>query len=112
MKTTCSSILRIARIAILPAILAGSGCSSDSSASRRASEVSAPSVEKLPALTSAQQLRVDRAVAMAKAIEANPDAGDEILKQHGMTEEGFEDLLFDIAGDPAMSQAYLEQLGA
>ncbi|MDZ4754412.1 MAG: hypothetical protein SGJ11_07935 [Phycisphaerae bacterium] len=112
MNTNHNWMLAVARFALVPAIFAGFACSSDSSTSRPASEVSTPPVEELSALTSAQRLKIDRAVAMAKAIEANPDAADEILKQHGMTEEGFEDLLFEIAGDPAMSQAYLDLLGA
>lgn len=47
-----------------------------------------------------------KAAALAKELEANPDDADAILKSHGMTQQQFEDLMFEIAADEALSEAY------
>jgi hypothetical protein len=49
--------------------------------------------------------------AIAKAIQANPERADAILSQNGMTEQLFDDLLYEIASDPEMSRAYSERVG-
>jgi hypothetical protein len=46
---------------------------------------------------------VTKAAAIADAIEANPDAIDEILAKHSMTADSFRDLMYDIAADAKMS---------
>lgn len=49
---------------------------------------------------------VQQAAEIANAIEAAPDRANEILEAHGMTAEQFEALLYEIAQDPAKSEAY------
>ena len=51
----------------------------------------------------------DRAVAaaaLANAIAANPAAADSILQAAGYTPAGFQELMYEIAADSAMSAAY------
>lgn len=48
-----------------------------------------------------------RAAAIAKAIDADPSEADAVLEAAGMTEEEYEQALFDIAADPKMSRAFL-----
>jgi hypothetical protein len=55
--------------------------------------------------------RVDKAVAVAKAVEANPGRADAVLREHGMTAQQFEDLMYEIAADPAMSEEYEARMG-
>jgi hypothetical protein len=50
--------------------------------------------------------RARAAAALAREIQADPDAAAEILAARGMTEEEFESLLYEIAADPAASEAY------
>jgi hypothetical protein len=49
---------------------------------------------------------VTRAVAMAKEIEADPDSVDAVLARHEMTVEQFDQMMYDISIDPALSDAY------
>lgn len=49
---------------------------------------------------------VQRAVAIAKAIEADPDATEQILETHGLTADDFEQMMYEISADPALSKAY------
>ena len=50
------------------------------------------------------------AAALAKRIQAQPDAADSILSEAGTDRAAFEALLYDIAADPAASRAYAEAL--
>ena len=47
--------------------------------------------------------KVEKAAAIANAIEADPDKADEILAKHSMTTESFRDLMYEIAADEKMS---------
>lgn len=49
---------------------------------------------------------VQHAVAIAREIEATPDDTDAILERHGLTVETFEDMMYEISADPALSKAY------
>jgi len=49
---------------------------------------------------------VQRAVEIARAIEADPDAAERILEDHGLTVEQFEQMMYDISADPDLSKAY------
>jgi hypothetical protein len=51
---------------------------------------------------------VDRAVATARAIQAEPAATDSILAAHGLTRAGFDSLMYAVAADPALARAYAE----
>ena len=50
--------------------------------------------------------RARSAAAIANAIAAKPAAADSILRAAGYTAEEFEQLMYDIAADSAMSAAY------
>jgi len=52
--------------------------------------------------------QVDRAVVTARAIQADPAAVDSILRAHGLTRPGFDSLLYAVAADPTLAQAYVE----
>lgn len=49
---------------------------------------------------------VQTAAMIAREVEANPDRAAEILESHGMTQESFQQLMYEIAADPARSEAY------
>jgi hypothetical protein len=49
---------------------------------------------------------VERAVAIAREIEADPDSTEEILASHDLDLERFEAMLYEIGGDPELSKAY------
>lgn len=53
---------------------------------------------------------VDRAVAIGKAIKAEPDRTEEILAERGMTIEELEELMYEIAADPELSERYQEEM--
>jgi hypothetical protein len=81
--------------------LALAGCSSGDGAAKGSGDAPANR-----ATAPAQQTKVDRAATIARAIQANPDNADEVLRQNGMSEQQFDDLLYEIAADPAMSAEY------
>jgi len=54
--------------------------------------------------------KVAKAVAVAKEIEANLENTDEILAKHGLDRDSLEQMMYDIARDPAMASAYEEGL--
>jgi len=49
---------------------------------------------------------VEKAVTIAKEIEADPDAVEEILERHGLDAEQFENMIYEISSDPELSRAY------
>jgi hypothetical protein len=53
---------------------------------------------------------VDRAVTLARAIQANPAATDSILAAQGLTRAGFDSLMYDVAADSALARAYTEAM--
>jgi|GEM_PF-6737474 len=55
--------------------------------------------------------RVDTAVRIAQSVQANPDRADAVLREHGMTVEEYEDLMYEIAADPAMSEEFNSRMG-
>ena len=50
----------------------------------------------------------EKAGAIAKAVAADATKIDDALKEHGMSADEFEALMFDIAKDPKRTDAYLE----
>jgi hypothetical protein len=60
---------------------------------------------------SATSSKVDTAVAIAREMEANPEQAEQVLQKRGMTEQQFEDLMYEIASDPALSDQYSKKLG-
>jgi hypothetical protein len=53
----------------------------------------------------------DKAVEVAREIETDSSSVEEILKQHGLTVEKFEDVLYEISGDKELSARFNEALG-
>ena len=49
---------------------------------------------------------VRQAVAITQEIEADPDAVEQILERHGLSVEQFEEMMYEISSDPALSRAY------
>jgi hypothetical protein len=49
-----------------------------------------------------------KAAAIADALAADATKVDDVLKQHGLTAEAYEELLFAIASDAARTKAYLD----
>lgn len=50
--------------------------------------------------------KVALAATIAKEIQAHPDQGTEILKKHNLTQDQFENLLYEIAADAELTQKY------
>lgn len=53
---------------------------------------------------------VQHAVAVGKALEANPAAADSILAAHSLTRAGLDSLMYAIAADSAMARKYSEAM--
>lgn len=71
-----------------------------------APEPEPPAQEEAVADAPAPSDAVQKAVEIAKAIEADPDAADQVLQSHGLTVEEFEQMMYEISADPALSKAY------
>lgn len=97
------------------AALALAACSGEPGAtesSRRPSGTVGAAAAPAPrALTDAERAMVDKAAAVARAIEANPEGAGQVLQQHGLTQEQFEAMLYDIAADPDLTAVYTARLG-
>ena len=63
-----------------------------------------------PGATSTVPPKAAKAAAVAKELKANPDDADAILGRHGMTQQQFEDLMFEIAADEELTKAYEQAL--
>lgn len=87
------------------ALIALAGCSSSGNTASSGPGAGSDSPARAT-MSSAASAKVDKAAAIARAIQARPENADEILRQHNMTEQQYEDLLYEIAADPAMSEAY------
>jgi hypothetical protein len=55
--------------------------------------------------------QVQKAVDIAKALEADPNRIEAILEEAVMTADEYEALLYDIAADPELSRLYNEAMG-
>lgn len=53
---------------------------------------------------------LDRAVEVARALQTHPSASDSILAAHGLTQAGFNALMYEIAADSALARAYTEAI--
>ncbi len=54
--------------------------------------------------------KVAKAVAIAKEIEGNMDDTDAILEKHGLDRDSLEQMMYEIARDPTLSNAYEQAL--
>jgi len=100
MTTTCTLIGAAAALGL-------AACSSNSGSGTGSGASATPSQNA----SAGQTTKVDRAAAIARAIRANPDNADDILRQNGMTEQQYESLMYEIAADPAMSAEYSAKVG-
>lgn len=92
--------------ALLIAIVA-TGCSSSSSTGDSSTESGAPPAAGAPTVEQARE-----AGTIARAIESEPSRMSEILAEHRMTAESLESLIFEIAKDPDLTEAYEDAKGA
>jgi hypothetical protein len=96
--------MRLTGVILAAACVSLGGCSSGSS-TNSSSEPSAV------ALSGAESAKVEKAAAIARELRADAGAADAVLRRHGMTEQQFEDLMYEIAEDPEMSEAYAKRAG-
>jgi len=73
-------------------------------------EVAEAVEEMVSELSAEQQKVVDKAVAIAKAVQAAPLKADAVMTEYGMTTESFDEMMAEISADPAMSMSYTTQL--
>jgi hypothetical protein len=88
--------------ALLAAIFVTS-CTSSSSTREGSTESAATATAAAPTVEQARMAGV-----VARAIEAEPNRTAEILAEHGMSAEGLEALIIEIARDPKLTEAYEE----
>ena len=86
--------------ALLIAIIAA-GCSGSSSNGHGSTESAATTADGTPTVEPARE-----AGPIARAIESEPNRMSEILAEHGMTADSLENLMFEIAKDPKLTEAY------
>ena len=82
------------------------GCSQQAAEQQAVEETAETVSEETVQLTAAQQELVDKAVAIAQALEEAPEAMAGVLASHSMSEEDFNELFYEIAGDPVLTDAY------
>jgi hypothetical protein len=91
------SILRRALLTLaLPAVFTACGDTADRPA--EADETAVPAW-------------IDHVAAAANDIQARPQAADSILAAYGMTRMVFDSLIYEVAADPALTDAYQEARG-
>jgi hypothetical protein len=98
--------IHVGAVALLVAMVA-TGCSSSSSTGDGSTESAAPPAAGAPTVEQARE-----AGTIARAIESEPNRMSEILAEHGMTAEGLENLMFEIAKDPKLTEAYEDAKGS
>jgi len=77
------------------------GCAQSRSTNASANAVNEEQNDATPSLDTARE-----AAQMVVAVEKEPRRMAEILEAHGMNQETFEELLFKIAQDPELTEAY------
>jgi hypothetical protein len=99
--------MRLIGVMVAGACVSLAACSSGTSGPSTASGASASGA----GLSAAESAKVETAAAVARELRSNPAAADEVLRRHGMTEQRFEELMYEIAEDPEMSEAYAKRVG-
>lgn len=64
-----------------------------------------------PVAAPALPANVARAVELAKIVQADPDGAEAALTAKGSSQAELDGLLFEIAADPALTDAYAQALG-
>lgn len=54
--------------------------------------------------------KAERAAVIAKEVKTSPDKVDAVLAKYEMTADDFESLMFEVAEDPELSDAYTKAL--
>ena len=93
-------------IALLATALLFPACSAG-----EAETATRPDTPSQAAISEPEQSPVEQAIEIAKEVQADPDRAPEILQQFGLTEEEFDQLLYDIAADPELRKIYNEAVG-
>lgn len=86
--------------------IAAAGCSGSSSTGDGSTESAATTATGTPTIEQARE-----AGTIARAIESEPNRMSEILAEHNMTSESLDSLMFEIAKDPKLSEAYEDAKG-
>lgn len=68
--------------------------------------------DKPPAQPDPADAKIQLAAAVAKEISGAPDKADEILGKHGLDRDKLDALMFEIAGDPTLTQRYMDARAA
>jgi hypothetical protein len=95
----------VSALALLLAVLAA-GCAGSSTTSESTPEPVATETTGAPTVEQAR-----KAGTVARAIENEPGRAAEILAENGMTAEGLESLILEIAKDPVLTDTYEEAKG-
>ena len=66
-----------------------------------------PEVKAGPPAADSPEGKVLFAATVAREISAAPDRADEILGKHGLDRDRLDTLMFEIAGDPELTRAYM-----
>jgi hypothetical protein len=90
-----------APIVAIGIVLVSFGCARTPTTEQSAASVGSAQSDAKPSVEKARE-----AAQMAVAIEKEPKRLTEILEAHGMTPETFQDLLYKIAQDPQLTEAY------
>lgn len=78
-------------------------------------EAKAPEVKpevKPPAQPDPSDIKIQLAASLAKEISGAPDKADEILGKRGLDRDKLDALMFEIAGDPALTKRYMDARAA
>ena len=90
------------RLLIPVALLVLAACSK----AERAEDAMADSAAMVPAPAPAADAGVEKAAAVYRGVEAHPAAAESVLTAHGLTQAGFDSLVYAIAADSARAAAY------
>ncbi len=66
-----------------------------------------PEVKAGPPAADSPEGKILLAATVAREISAAPDRADEILGKHGLDRDRLDTLMFEIAGDPELTRAYM-----
>ena len=64
--------------------------------------------DKAPPAADPADSKIQLAATVAKEISSAPDKADEILGKHGLDRDKLDALMFEIAGDPALTKRYMD----
>ena len=118
--------IRFIRILAATALFALPACGGDAAPKTDAKKVTAKAdakvadtkvadtkpAEKTPPAADPADSKIQLAATVAREISSAPDKADEILGKHGLDREKLDALMFEIAGDPALTKRYMDARSA